>query len=117
MLEEGTDFYLGKNEPLKSCLLALRDIILANGGDFSETTKYGMPCFCYLGKPFCYLWVDKKIKNPYILMVEGRNIDHPALVQGNRAKMKILWIDPDQDIPVEAINAIFSIAMKLYRKK
>ena len=50
-------------------------------------------------------------------MLEGRNIDHPALVQGNRAKMKILWIDPDQDIPVEAINAIFSIAMKLYRKK
>ena len=116
MQSDNTDFYLGKDEPLKSCLLALRDIILAFHDDFSETKQYGMPCFCYRKKPFCYLWVDKKTNHPYILMVEGRNIHHPALVQGDRARMKILMIDPGEDIPVETISVIFNLALNLYRK-
>ena len=113
---DNTDFYLGKDEPLKSCLLALRDIILAFDGDLWETKKYGMPCFCYRKRPFCYLWVDKKTRCPYILMVEGRNINHPALVQGDRARMKILLIDPDDDIPVKTINAIFNLALHFYHQ-
>ena len=49
-------------------------------------------------------------------MVEGRNIDHPALVAGERARMKILFIDPEADLPVDTIDAIFQMGIKLFEK-
>ena len=114
MQNEIENFYLSKEEPVKSCLLALRDIILKYNKDISEGWKYGMPLFNYKGKMFCYLWIDKKSGNPYILMVEGRKIEHPKLVKGNRARMKILLIDPRKDIPVRTIKTIFKMAIEFY---
>ncbi len=107
-------FYLQKEEPVKSCLLALRDIILKYHNNISETWKYGMPCFCYLEKAFCYLWTDKKTKEPYILIVEGNKIEHPKLIKGDRARMKILPIDPNEDIPLQLIDEIFAEALTYY---
>ena len=69
---EINDFFLKKEEPNKSCLLALRDIILSIDENVNETQKYGMPCYCFNKKAFCYLWVDKKTFEPYILFVEGK---------------------------------------------
>ena len=62
------DFCLYKQEPDKSSLLTMRDMILNYDKNITETRKYGMPCFCYKGKVFCYLWVDKKSMEPYFLM-------------------------------------------------
>ena len=114
MPNEIENFYLSKEEPAKSCLLALKDIILNYDKEITEGWKYGMPLFNYKGKMFCYLWTDKKTGHPYILMVEGRKIDHPALIQGNRSRMKILLIDPQKDIPLKTIKTIFKAAIELY---
>ena len=38
-------FYLKSEDPNKSCLLTLRDIILNQDEAVTETKKYGMPCF------------------------------------------------------------------------
>ncbi|MEO1052316.1 MAG: DUF1801 domain-containing protein [Bacteroidota bacterium] len=114
MIPELNDFYLQKHEPIKSCLMALRDHILNHDPEMTEAYKYRMPCFCYKGKAFCYLWTDKKTGEPYILMVEGRNIDHPALVQGDRARMKILPIDPNEDLPLDTIEDVFELAKELF---
>lgn len=43
-------FYQKQEEPNKSCLLALRTVLLQHNTQMSETVKYGMPCFCYNGK-------------------------------------------------------------------
>lgn len=109
------DFYLKKNEPNKSCLLALRSIILDQDNQVTETQKYGMPCFCYQKKAFCYLWTDKKTNEPYILMVEGKSINHPALESGSRSRMKILRINPIQDLPINTIEEILQTALNLFR--
>lgn len=114
-MDKNDDFYLSKEEPNKSCLLALRDIILSQDANISETRKYGMPCFCYRKKMCCYLWVDKKTKEPYILFVEGKYLDHPNLEVGKRARMKIFRIDPNQDIPVTTIHLLLKNALDLYR--
>ena len=106
------DFFLQKEEPIKSCLLALRDIILNYDEQITETVKYGMPCYCFKGKMFCYFWTDKKTGEPYILMVDGRLIDHPKLTQGKRSRMKILPIDPNKDVPIEIIDEIFRLSLK-----
>ena len=111
------NYYLGKNEPNRSCLLALRSIILEQDNNVTETMKYGMPCFCLGKKPLFYLWIDKKTNEPYILFVDGKYLDHPALEAGNRAKMKILRINPTEDLPVDTINMITAEALELHKKK
>lgn len=109
------NYYLQKEEPNKSCLLALRSIILEQDADITETQKYGMPCFCYKKKVFCYLWTDKKNDEPYMLMVEGKYLDHPGLEEGNRSRMKIFRVDPNKDLPIVAIKNILQQALDLYK--
>ncbi len=108
-------FYLKQEEPNKSCFLVLRDYILDYNKGITETLKYGMPCFVYKGKQFCYLWKDKKTKEPYILIVEGGKLGHHALVKGDRARMKILPINPLGDLPLNTIKEVFDEAIKLYK--
>ncbi len=107
-------YYLTKEEPNKGCLLALRAIILKQDQQVNETRKWGMPCFCYKKKMFCYLWTDKKTDEPYILFVEGKLLEHPLLEQGNRARMKILRVDATKDLPVDTIKALLQQALSLY---
>lgn len=112
---ESDNYYLSKEEPNKSCLLALRSIVLSHDRHVTETRKYGMPCFCFKGKMFCYLWTDKKTEEPYLLLVEGKHLDHPDLEQGNRARMKIFRVNPNKDIPIATIKLILDQALDLYR--
>jgi hypothetical protein len=109
-------FYLNQPEPNKSCLLALRSVILRQDEHVTETKKYGMPCFCYKKKMFAYLWTDKKTTEPYILLVEGKLLDHPDLEAGSRARMKIFRVNPNEDLPIKKINIILQQALDLYRK-
>lgn len=114
MLTEIDHFYLDKEEPLQGTLLALREIILALDADISPAWKYRLPFFLYKGKMFCYLWIDKKTKEPYIGIVEGNRIEHPALEQGNRSRMKILRVESNKDIPKKTIELILNIALGFY---
>lgn len=115
MNQELDSYYLSKSEPNKSCLLALRSIILAQDPQVTETKKYGMPCFCYKKKMFCYLWTDKKTDEPYVLMVEGNLLDHPKLEKGDRSRMKIFRVKPDEDLPLATLQLILAQALDLYR--
>lgn len=114
-MKELNDFYLRQHEPAKSCLLALREIILSRDKDISNTLKYGMPFFCYKGKMFCYLWVHKKFHQPYLGIVEGKRIEHPGLIQEKRSRMKIMLFDPTKDLPIKTIHAILKQALNLYK--
>jgi hypothetical protein len=115
VLTQLDNFYLQKDEPIRSCLLALREIILKQDNDISAAWKYGMPFFCYQGKMFCYLWVHKKLHQPYIGIVEGNRMDHPMLIIEKRARMKIMLLEADQDLPIETIEAILKQAIGLYK--
>ena len=108
-------FYALKEEPLKSCLLALKAIVLNHDRDVTEAWKYGMPFFLYKGKMFCYLWVHKKYMQPYLGIVEGSRINHPDLIQESRSRMKIILFDLNHDLPVETINSILQQAIDLYK--
>ncbi len=93
----------------------MRTFLLNSDSALSETKKYGMPCFCYKGKMCCYLWLDKKTKDPYFLWVEGQYLHHPALEKGNRARMKILRVQPTKDLPLTTMTSILNKALELYR--
>lgn len=117
MISELSSFYLNKSEPNKSCLLALRDLILNQDSNITETVKYGMPCFCYQKKMFCYLWTDKKTDQPYILLVEGKHLYHPKLEIGSRSRMKIFRVDPSKNLPKKMIETVLQEALDLYRNE
>jgi hypothetical protein len=116
MIRKADAYYFNKAEPGRSCLLALRSLILNQDKEITETLKYAMPCFSFRKKIFCYLWTDKKTDEPYILMVEGKYLLHPGLEQGSRKRMKIFRVDPNIDIPAETIESILQEALDLYRK-
>ena len=62
----------------------------------------------------CYLWKDKKTNEPYIGIVEGNRIDHQLLIKGNRTRMKILPVNPNEDLPIETIQLILNEMIALY---
>lgn len=109
-------FYLDQEEPNRACLLALRGIILEQDPLVSESVKWGMPCFSYKKRMFAFLWTDKKTGEPYILLVEGKHLDHPALETGDRVRMKILRINPNEDLALDTIIQVLDDALDLYRK-
>jgi hypothetical protein len=115
MLTQLDNFYLQQNEPINGCLLALREIILKQDKDVSAAWKYGMPFFCYKGKMFCYLWVHKKLRQPYIGLVEGKRFNNPELIIEKRSRMKIMLFEADKDLPIDTIKTILKQAIDLYK--
>jgi len=109
------DFYLNQEEPVKGIFLALKEIILKQDSEITNALKYGMPFFCYKGKMFCYLWIHKKLKLPYIGIVEGKYFEEPFLIQEKRSRMKIMMFDLDEDLPLEQIEFVIQKAINLYK--
>ena len=107
-------YFSNQPEPNKSALAFLRGHILGLDTRLTEEWKYGMPMYCLSGKMFCYLWVHKKYGQPYIGIVEGHRLNHPDLLQEKRARMKILLVDAEQDIPAKKIDDILREALELY---
>ena len=115
VMKQLDDFYFNQQEPIKGTLLALKQIILKQDKDITNVLKYGMPFFCYKGKMFCYLWVHKKTKQPYIGIVEGKHFDEAFLIQEDRSRMKIMLFNSDEDLPLEQIESVLEKALNLYK--
>lgn len=110
------NFYLKQEENNKACLLALRDLILSQDHNITNVWKYKMPFFCWKGKMFCYLWINKDTKQPYLGIVEGKNFSDPVLIQEGRSRMKIIMINQYEDLPFDVIEDIIQRAIDLYKK-
>jgi len=110
------NYYLEQPEPARACLQFLRQHILKKDASITEAWKYRMPFFCYNGKMFCYLWIHKKFRQPYIGFVEGKKLKHPDLIQEKRARMRILLVDPAKNLPIKKIDSILKEVVGLYRK-
>jgi hypothetical protein len=110
------NYYNQQPEPNRSCLIALRDIILAQDANITAAWKYGCPFFCYKNKMFCYLWVHKKTKQPYIGIVEGKHFDEPFLIVEKTSRMKKLFVDPNEDLPIDIITNVINKAIGLYKR-
>lgn len=112
-MKELDNYYMQQEEPVRGCLLALREIILAQDKDIVPAWKWRLPFFYHKKKIFCYLSYHKKHRKPYLAIVEGRQIDHPALLAENRTRIKIMLLDPHQDLPIETIEDILQRAIRL----
>lgn len=116
-MKETDNFYLSLKEPNYSCMLALRSIILGLDNKIDEILKWQTPCFCYNNRMLCFLCIEKKTGEPYILVADGRLIHHPMLEAGTRKRMKTLKINPNGDLPFAEIVEILNAALDLFRKR
>jgi hypothetical protein len=106
------DFYSHQPEPVQSCLLALHGLILAQHEQLTPAWKWNTPFFDYKGRVLFYLSsTHKKLKKPYLGVVNGHKLSHPALLAEGRTQIRILTIDPTQDLPVELIQEILQTAI------
>lgn len=113
MISELDNFYFENEEPVRSCLLVLRDIIMEQDERITTALKYGVPCFTFMQKNLCYLLVEKKSGNPYMLFAEGKSLEYPELEWKDRKRMKSLAIDPVSDLPVRLIKQILQTSLEL----
>lgn len=108
-------WFLCQDEPARSSLLCLRDMILSCDNEVTLAWKYRMPFFLYKGKMFCYLWIEPRTSRPYLGIVEGHRFQQPELVQQKRARMKIWIFDPHKDLPVRKIKQLLKQMLHLYK--
>ena len=107
MLSPIDTYFLQHDEPTGSCLRALRSFLLSHSA-LTEAWKYGMPFYCYKKKMLCYLWTQKSTGLPYFGIVDGNLVEHPGLLREKRARMKILPVAPDNDLPLDELELLLS---------
>lgn len=107
------EHYSSMLEPNKSLFLFLRDYLLKMDG-MDERYRYKLPFFYYKNKPFCYFHKTKENK-PYIGFNRANQVEHDALAQENRKKMKVLYLNPNEDIEIDVLNEILDLLKKLYK--
>lgn len=115
MLSRLENFYEQQEIPLRSFMLAMSAFILIQDQAITNELKYGMPCFSYKGKMFCYLWFHKQYKQPYIGFVEGRLFEEPFLLQEKRSRMKIWLLDINEDLPIQQLTQLSQKALSFYK--
>jgi uncharacterized protein DUF1801 len=111
-LKATDNYFENQPEPYRGFLLALRSFLLKDP-QLSESLKYGMPVYSYKGRMLCYLWIHKKLKQPYLLVVDGKLIDDPLLLQEKRSRMKIFLMDINKNIPLKTIDQLIKKMKKL----
>ena len=110
------EFYAAQPEPQRGCFLALRDFVLSLHPDIKADWKWGTPFFSFRGKMFCYFWMKKKTKEPYIGIHKTKDFEHPNLEMGKRTLIKIFRVNAAEDLPMEALMEVFEFVLKVHLK-
>lgn len=98
------EYYQQLDEPHRSCLLAIRQIILRADSQITESFTWNMPLFKYRKKILCYLRQHKQSKRFYLGLSEGKHLHHQALKAEGRKQYKAYYFDTDADIDQTLIN-------------
>lgn len=104
--------FLKQPEPHCSCMLFLRKWLLGQG--LEEKFKYMTAMYYYKDKPFCYLTVTGKEKKLYIGFIKGHLMKHPKLEKEGRKQIKVIYLNPEKDLPIKTLSEIVRMAKKLY---
>lgn len=112
MLNPLENHFLKQPEPQQSCMLFLRKWLIEQG--LEEQYKYMTAMYYFKGKAFCYMTVSGKEKNLYLGFIKGHLMKHPKLEQEGRKQIKVIYLNPEKDLPIKTLNEIVKMAKKLY---
>ncbi len=112
MLTPLENYYLKQPEPIRECLLAMKEIILHISSKITHERKYQIPFFYYKGKKLCFLWVDRK--KPLLGFVQDRKLQPLVAGVKRRDTIETILLDPAADLPIELVTERLKEIMKLY---
>lgn len=112
MLNPLENYFLQQEEPLQGCMLFLRDWLKEQG--LQEAYKFSTAFYHYKGKMFCYMSVRTKDKQFYLGFVKGYKMKHPSLKKEGRKQIKVIYLNPEKDLPIKTLKEIVTEAKKLY---
>lgn len=101
-------------EPIRGCLLALKNFILELDPNISHHRKFQIPFFYYKDKKLCYLWVTKK--KIQFGFIEDKTIQPKKEGLKLKDKYQSIIIDPNKDIPIKMIVRNLKKMIKVYDK-
>ena len=113
MNRELENYYLKQPEPIQSCLLALKSIILSVDKEISHRRLYQIPVFYYKERRLAFLWVNRK-RLLFGIITDKRILKFPEGVRG-KDQYESMEIDPASDIPIDKITGRILEQIKLYR--
>jgi len=94
-------YYSKQPEPIQSCLLALKTLIMASNRELTHERRYQIPFFCFRGKKVCFLWVTRK--KVMVGFVEDSSLQPKVPGIKRKDRFETLLLDAGEDIPVELI--------------
>jgi hypothetical protein len=112
MLNPLENYFLKQREPHQSCMLYLRKWLAAQ--ELEEQYKYLTAMYYFKGKPFCYMSVRTKDSQLYLGFMKGYLMKHPELKKEGRTQVKVIYLDPEKDLPIQTLQEIIKAAKKLY---
>ncbi|MDO5655608.1 MAG: DUF1801 domain-containing protein [Flavobacteriaceae bacterium] len=108
------NYFLNLNEPERSLLLLLRDLILKTDENITLGWAFQMPFFYYKKKMFCYIRIEKKSGMPYLAFAKGKFMQHPHLESGDRKLFKILYLNTQEDLDNNLVKNLLHEAISYY---
>lgn len=112
MLNPLENYFLQQPEPHQSCMIYLRSWLKDQGR--TELYKFSTAFYNYKEEMFCYLSVRAKDKKLYIGFVKGYKMKHPSLKKEGRKQIKVVYLNPDEDLPLKTLKEVISEAKQLY---
>lgn len=107
------EYFERQPEPLNSCLIAARDMILAYNESITISWKWKTPFFSYKGKMLAYLNVNRKSQLPYLGLANGAKLNHHALQTEGRKMIKAYYFSPEEDMDIDELYEILKEATAL----
>ncbi|MEQ8240397.1 MAG: DUF1801 domain-containing protein [Cyclobacteriaceae bacterium] len=111
------EYFETKQEPMKSFLLALKDVILRYDSAMMISWKWRTPFFSFGEKMICYFSIQNKTKRPYLGFGFGSELHHPALLSEGRKMIKVLYFDENEDVDVDLVYEILDEAVQTAKFK
>ena len=114
MNAELENYYLKHPEPIRECLLALKQIIMSVSNQITHERKYQIPFFSYKGKKLGFLWMNRK-KLILGFITDKSILPHEAGIK-LKDQIEMIQIDPNEDLPKELIKAKLQELIGKYEK-
>lgn len=105
-------YYLKQPEPMQSCILAMKGIILSISPYITHERKFQIPFFLYKGKKLAYLWVTKK--RLQVGFIEDKCLQMPIPGVRLKDKYQSIQLNPDENIPIDIILENINRLIDLY---
>ena len=103
------DYFEALPEDYREVMLVVRDYLRAAPYGFEEKYKWDTPTYYAGGRYVCYLYYRPKARRAYLGFGRAAGIAHPLLLAEGRAQIRILVLDPGEDVPLRAIGEVLAL--------